>query len=155
MSHQRPFHSNKPLAQQSFPCGYGQQPNTTVQSQPYYNGPRRPLQQHLTSVQCNCCHKPGHTIDKCYKLQRLRNDRGQNDRGRRLIASVQQSDSGFDAPDLASRTSTSQHTLTFEQHDQLLMLLSKQNMGVTPNLDMSQAAFLTGSHFVSLLLSQT
>ncbi|KAJ8431076.1 hypothetical protein Cgig2_033684 [Carnegiea gigantea] len=103
-----------------------------------------------STIQCNYCRKPGHTIDKCYKLQRLR---GQNDRGRRLAASVQHSDSGLPVPEAASVQSTRQHTLTSEQYEQLIALLSKQNMEVTPNLENNQSAFLAGKSFC-LLTSQ-
>ena len=103
-----------------------------------------------STVQCNYCRKRGHTIDKCYKLQRLR---GQNDRGRRLAASVQHSNSGLPVPKAASVQSTRQHTLTSEQYEQLIALLSKQNMEVTPNLENNQSAFLAGKSFC-LLTSQ-
>ena len=84
--------------------------------------PRKPLQQNQGSVQCNYCKKLGHTIDKCYKLQRQRNERGQLDRGRRIAASVQQVDSSLE---LATGSSSGNHTLTTEQYSQLLSLLSK------------------------------
>jgi len=151
LSHQRPSHFTNSLPHHSIPSVFGQQSNTLVPSQPYYNGPKRPLQQNL--VQCSYCHKPRHTIDKCYKLQRLRNDKGQRDRGRRLVASIQQSDLGTGVSDPASgvfSSSSGQHTLTFEQYDQLLVLLGKQNMTVASNLDQSQAVFLAGKSFCLL-----
>jgi len=52
------------------------------------------------SGQCNYCRKPGHTIDKCYKLQRLR---GQNDKGKRLAALVHHMNSGIPLSDLGEK----------------------------------------------------
>jgi len=65
--------------------------STGSHSYTYPNLPKRVVQPQSSGIQCNYCKKPGHTIDKCYKLQRQRNDRGQHDRTRRVAASVQQS----------------------------------------------------------------
>jgi len=37
------------------------------------------------TVLCNYCREPGHTVDKCFKLQRMR---GHNDKGKRMVAYV-------------------------------------------------------------------
>ena len=96
-------------------------------SQPYNvpSGGRRP------NVQCNYCKKLGHTIDKCFKLQRQRN---QSNQERRVAATAQQTDSATDLHNAASNQSSGHHTLTAEQYEQILALLSKQNMEVTTNI---------------------
>ena len=105
------------------------------------------MQPQSNGVQCNYCKKPRHTIDRCYKPQRQRNDRGQLDRNRRVAASVQQTSIGADVTETHS---SGQHTLTSEQYTQLISLLSKQNMEITPHTDNSQAAFLAGKTFCFL-----
>ena len=68
LSHQRSYHLNKSLTQHSISSGYGHlQHNLPVQSQPYSSGSRKPLQ-HPNPIQCNYCRRPGHTIDKCFRL---------------------------------------------------------------------------------------
>jgi len=110
------------------------------------------MQQQPSSVQCNYCKKLDHTIEKCYKLQRKRNGENQSYRGRRLAASVQEVDIGIEA---ASAHSSGHHTLSSEQCGQLLTLLSKQNMEVTPNVDNTQAAFLASKSFSFSLHNQS
>ena len=77
------MHSTMPSSQGSHhgPNHVGSQPPNYLQ--PFHSNPggRR------SNVQCNYYRKPGYTIDKCYRLQRMK---GQDDRGRRLAASVQQ-----------------------------------------------------------------
>ena len=95
-------------------------------------------------MQCNYCKKPGHTIDKCFKLQRLR---GQSDKGRRVAASVQQNDSLISS-NMAPDSSTGQYTLSSEQYDQLLALLSKQQpLQVSSHLGDLASACLSGKFF--------
>jgi len=122
------MHPTVPSSQGSHhgPNHIGLQPPTY--SQPFHNNPGGIR----SNVQCKYCRKPGHTIEKCYKLQRMR---GQGDKGRRLAASVQQSDSGMPFIESSSVQPTGHHTLTSEQYEQLIALLSKQNMEVTPNLE--------------------
>jgi len=79
-----------------------------MQSQFYHAGARKPL----VHVQCNYYCRPGHTIDKCFKLQRLGSEKGHSDRGRRIAASVQQSDTSLDMSSFALGQSNGQHTLT-------------------------------------------
>ena len=63
-----------------------------------------------------------------------------------MVAYVQQSDSFLPTnPVLAS--STGQHTLTLEQYEQLMTLLSKQNMVVTPQTEEHHSAYLSGKSF--------
>ena len=98
------------------------QPSSVQSYSNHHSLPRRVPQQQSNNngtVQCNYCKKPGHTIDKCYKLQRQRNDRGLIDRTRRLAASVQHNEISQDS------TPTTGHTLTPEQYGQLLSLLSR------------------------------
>ena len=71
------------------------------------SAPKRVMQQHNITVQCNYCEKRGHTIDKCYKLQRQRNERGLVDRGRRMASSMQHNDSGIET---TANQATSQAT---------------------------------------------
>jgi len=96
--------------------------NSTVSSQHLHQStglhsfpslPKRMMQPQTTGVQCNYCKKPGHTIKKCFKLQRQRNDKGQLDRNRRIVASVQQTSVGAENAEVHS---SGQHTLTFEQY---------------------------------------
>ena len=61
--------------------------------------------------------------------------KGQGDRGRRLVASVQQSDSGMSFLESSSIQPIGHHILTSEQYEQFIALLSKQNMEVTPHLE--------------------
>ena len=76
--------------------------------------------------------------DKCFKLQRMRG--GSIDRGKRIAAHVQQ----FDSTESASEPTTGQHTLTSAQYEQLMSLLSKHNMAVTPNTEEQHSAYLAG-----------
>ena len=127
------------------PVSFGSQPPSY--SQPFHNNPGN----RRSTLQCNYCRKPGHAIDKCYKIQRMR---GQNDRGRRLAATVQQNDSEVSFTDSSSTQSTGLLALTSEQYEQLIPLLSKQNIEVTTNLENQQsAAYLAGKSF-SLLNTQ-
>ena len=71
-------------------------PHSSAGFQSYPGMTKRSAQHQPNSVQCNYCKKLGHTIDKCYKLQRLRSERGSLDRNRRVAASVQQTDSGLE-----------------------------------------------------------
>jgi len=156
LSHRRPqsFHSKNmipstPNLQQHSQLIHtaGSQSQNSLGQPSFPHLPRKSFPQNQGSVQCNYCKKLGHTIEKCYKLQRQRNERGQLDRGRRIAASVQQTDSGLD---LATTSSTGNHTLTTEQYSQLLNLLSKQNMEVTQHVDNVPSGFLAGKSFCLL-----
>ncbi|KAJ8436107.1 hypothetical protein Cgig2_017090 [Carnegiea gigantea] len=84
-----------------------------------------------TNGQRNYYRRLGHTIDKCSKLQRLRN---QSNQDKRMAASMQHSDSCSTYNDAASNKSSGHHTLIAEQYEQVLTLLSKQNMEITTNV---------------------
>jgi len=114
-------------------------------SQPYNvpSGGRRP------NVQCNYCKKLGHTIDKCFKLQRQRN---QSNQERRVAATAQQTDSATDLHNAASNQSSGHHTLTAEQYEQISALLSKQNIEVTTNAPSQHSGFLAGKSFCLLFV---
>ncbi|KAJ8423970.1 hypothetical protein Cgig2_008589 [Carnegiea gigantea] len=97
-------------------------------------GSQPPVQYHAIptgrkpNVQCNYCRRPGHTIDKSYKLQSLRR---QTKKGKRLAATAQNTGSGLPFVAIGSDHSTEQqgaighHTVTYEQYEQLIALLSK------------------------------
>ena len=59
------------------------------------------------------------------------------------------SDLGSEHPSM-QHESVGNHTLTSEQYEQLLALLSKQNMQVTPNVEASHSAYLAGKLFCLL-----
>ena len=63
---------------------------------------------------------------------------GSIDRGKRIAAHVQQ----FDSTESASEPTTGQHTLTSAQYEQLMSLLSKHNMAVTPNTEEQHSAYV-------------
>jgi len=86
-------------------------PTTGTQSYSYPSMPKRALQPQPNGVQCKYCKKLRHTIDKCYKLQRQRSERGQLNRSRRVAASVQQVDTSME---VTAGHSSGQHTLTSE-----------------------------------------
>ncbi|KAJ8443084.1 LOW QUALITY PROTEIN: hypothetical protein Cgig2_030852 [Carnegiea gigantea] len=118
-----PAHYPHPNAHQNF--HYGSQQHSSNQQQ-FHSGPgtRR------INVQCKYC--PCHTIDKCFKLQRMK---GPSDKGRRMAA--YQSDTAL-STDLVSEPSAGQHTLTSEQYKQLLALLNKQGMITEFNIGKDQ-----------------
>ena len=63
-----------------------------------------------------------------------------------MVASVQQSDSLLPIEPV-SASSTGQHTLTSEQYEQLMTLLSKQNVVIAPHTEEHHSAYLAGKSF--------
>ncbi|KAJ8432329.1 hypothetical protein Cgig2_032336 [Carnegiea gigantea] len=68
---------------------------------------------------------------------------------KRIAASVQQPDSGSDFHNVSNQ-SLGHNTLTVEQYEQVLALLSKQNMEVTTSIPSQHSRFLTGKPFCLL-----
>ena len=109
----------------------------------YHNVPttRKP------NVQCNYYRKLDHTIDKCYKLQRLRE---QTEKGKRLAASVQHISTVPPFNDVGSVNPTEQrepvghYTLALDQYEQPLALLSKHNIQISLNVEATYSAYLAG-----------
>ena len=100
-----------------------------------------------SNVQCNYCKKLGHTIEKCFKLQRIRS---QSNHDKRVAATVQQSHSASDFDNTTTNQTSGHHTLTAEQYEQVLALLSKQNMEVTTNIPSQHSGLLAGKAFCLL-----
>ena len=100
-----------------------------------------------SNVQCNYCKKLGHTIEKCFKLQRVRS---QSNQDKRVAVTVQQSHSTSNFENAASNQTLGHHTLTAEQYEQVLALLTKQNMEVTTNIPSQHSGFLAGKAFYLL-----
>ena len=63
-----------------------------------------------------------------------------------MVASVQQSDSLLPIEPV-SASSTGQHTLTSKQYEQLMTLLSKQNVVIAPHTEEHHSAYLAGKSF--------
>ncbi|KAJ8451212.1 hypothetical protein Cgig2_013984 [Carnegiea gigantea] len=68
----------------------------------------------------------------------------QSNQDKRIAASVQQLDSGSDFHDVSNQ-SLRHHTLTAEQYEQVLALLSKQNVEVTAYIPSQHSGFLAAS----------
>lgn len=88
------------------------------------------------TVFCNYCKNPGHTIDKCYKLQFKRNQMrdNRNYKGKRMAANAQVSheDVFDDQSQLHSQNQLpgSQQNITPDEYNQLMSLLSKCKLDV-------------------------
>ena len=140
--HNRPVSHTRQTQFHSHPQGFVSSQTYSSRLNSSTNLPRR------TSVQGNYCKKLGHTIDKCYKLQRIK---GQPDRGRRMVAtSVQQSENTPVVTDSAAIVPSGHHTLATEEYAKVLALLGKQDMDVTHNLDTPHNSYLAGKPFCLL-----
>lgn len=130
--------------------------NTASQGTLYFRNsfpPQRPqgtFKHQPNQLFCNYCKNPGHTIDRCYKLQNRRNyndPRGQNDsrgfsetrgyRGKRVAATVQSVPDGVhnsltnaNAHEAGSSQGSGSNYPHFtpEMYGQFLALLNKQTM---------------------------
>jgi len=97
----------------------------------------------------NYCKKPGHTIDKCYKLQRIKS---QPHRGRRIAAAlVHQSENvlPFFESSATVPSTSGQHTLSSEKYAKVLALLSKQDVEITQPVESQHASYLASKSFLS------
>ena len=90
---------------------------------------------------CNYCRRNGHTIDRCFKLQRQRGNARHVDRGKRLAATAQYEDT-------TSSDQEQQSVLFFtqDQYAKLIAMMNKHNLetSVTPSGESTSAAILAG-----------
>jgi len=98
--------------------------SATTNSQPHTSLANPSSTSRRNTLFCNYCKKSGHTIDKCYSLQRKRNTSGPTDRSSRVAANV----TLHPEEHTASTHSASVPTFTHDQYNKLLAMLSKHEL---------------------------
>ena len=95
------------------------------------------LSSRRTPLFCNYCRRNGHTIDRCFKLQRQKGN-APIDRGRRVVATAQ-----HEVPPVADQEQSTPFLIP-DQYDKLLAILSKHDLETSPSTsgDSTGAAML-------------
>jgi len=99
--------------------------------------PSRPFSQQPSSLPparrsplfCNYCRRTGHSIDKCFKLQRIRGNTSAGDRMSRVAATVHPADAPLPAP--VAPAPQPAPSFTHEQYTKLLAMLQSHALATS------------------------